>query len=287
MKLSHLQLEAFEIIARVGSFSKAAQVLHLTQPALSRRIQELEAYLSMTLFLRSAGGVQLTEEGKRLLKYAQSLDLLEEELFFDLSKKTDKELGGMVRINGPASVIHPAVLPSLASFLTKHPHVQITCNALPLSQIAETLFSGQCDFAITDNKIERTDIENHFIGEEHYVLTESTREKPRKNIYLDISPADNTTGQFFKIQKRKPRRYQRSFMNDEWGINIATELGIGRAVKPQHMVFAHSRTKILTRYRPLIKSVYLHYRKQPYYTKLMQSVIATLTKNAPRYLATH
>lgn len=284
MKLSHSQLEAFEIIARLGSFSKAAKELHLTQPALSRRIQELEGFLNTGLFIRLSSGIELTEEGRRLLKYSHSLNQLEEELFFDLSKKSDKELGGMIKITGHASVMHPAVIPCLAPFLTQHPFVQTTCNVLFLSQIPETLFSGQTDLAITDKKIERSEIENHLIGHEEFVLTESTRVKSRNDVYLDCSPIDHTTEQFFHIQNKKPARYQRSHMNDEWGILVATELGIGRSVKPRHMIYSDSAIKVLTGYKPLVKPVYLHYRKQPYYTKLQQSVIDILVKNAGKYL---
>jgi len=284
MQIPTPQLEAFEHIARLGTFSKAAKVLSLTQPALTRRIQELEGLLSTTLFFRTAGGIELTPEGRRLLKYAHSLGQLEEELFFDLAKKTDKELGGTIKITGHASIMHPVVLPSLASFLIEHPHVQLGCTVLYLSQIPETLLLGKTDLAITDQKIERTEIENHLIGHEHYVLTESTETQARNDVYLDISPDDQTTEQFFRIQAKKPPRYQRTFMNDEWGIMVGTELGIGRAVKPKHMIYPHSKVRVLSRYKPLIKPVYLHYRKQPYYTRLQQSIIDTLIKNAHLFL---
>jgi DNA-binding transcriptional LysR family regulator len=284
MQIPTPQLEAFEYIARLGTFSKAANALHLTQPALTRRIQELEGFLNTTLFFRTAGGIELTPEGGRLLKYAHSLNQLEEELFFDLLKKSDKELGGTIKITGHASIMHPVILPSVAPFLIKHPHVQLSCIVLYLSQIPEMLILGKTDLAITDQKIDRAEIENHLIGHEHYVLTESTKTKARNDVYLDISPDDQTTEQFFKIQSKKTARYQRTFMNDEWGILVGTELGIGRAVKPRHMIYPHSEIRVLDRYKPLIKPVYLHYRKQPYYTRLQQSIIDILIKDAQVFL---
>lgn len=285
MYLSHLHLEAFEKIALLGSFSKAAKALRLTQPALSRRIQELEKQLDLSLFLRSANGTELTAEGQRLLKYTHSLNQLEEELFFDLAKKTGKELGGMIKITGYAAVLHPVIIPCLAPFLVKHPYVQTTCVVLDSSEIPELLILGQTDLAITDIKIDRAEIEQHLIGHIEFVLTESTRVESRNHTYLDTSAIDQTTEQFFKIQKKKPERYQRSFMHDEWGISIGTELGIGRAVKPRHMIAPHSAVRILNGYKPLIKPVYLQYRKQPYYTKLQQSIIDLLIKNAHHYLS--
>ena len=284
MKLSNSQLEAFVQIARLGSFSKASKSLHVSQPALTRRIQELEANLNISLFLRSSGGVELTEEGRRLLKYTHSLNQLEDELFFDLFKKSDKELGGMIKITSYASIMHPVIIPSLAPFLIKHPDVQLTCRVLYVSEIPEMLLMGKTDLAITDKKIDRGDIENHLMGHEQYVLTESSLVQGRHDVFLDISPDDQTTEQFFNIQKKKPGRYQRSFMNDEWGILVGTELGIGRAVKPRHMIYPHSAIKILSGYKPLIKPVYLHYRRQPYYTRLQQSIIDTLIESGCEYL---
>lgn len=284
MKLAPLQLEAFEIIANLGSFSRAAKKIHITQPALTRRIQELEKDLNVTLFLRSRAGVELTDEGRRLLKYTHSVNQLEEELFFDLGKKSDRELGGMIKITGYASIMHPVVVPALAPFLKQHPGVQITCTVLYLDQIPRTLFLGQTDLAITDKKIERAEIQNHLIGYEYYVLTESAQVTTRKNVYLDASPSDEVTEKFFQIQRKKPKRYQRSFMNDEWGILVGTELGIGRAVKPRHMIYPHSAIQILPGYKPLAKPVYLHYRKQKYYTRLQQSVIDILVRHAREYL---
>jgi hypothetical protein len=167
----------------------------------------------------------------------------------------------------------------------EHPHVQTTCVVLDSSEIPQLLILGQTDLAITDSKIDRVEIQNHLIGHVEYVLTESTRTQSRSHTYLDTSAIDQTTEWFFKIQKKKPERYQRSFMHDEWGISIGTELGIGRAVKPRHMVAPHSAVRILNGYKPLIKPVYLQYRKQPYYTKLQRSIIDLLIKNAHHYLS--
>ena len=166
----------------------------------------------------------------------------------------------------------------------EHPSVQLTCNVMYLSQIPETLLLGQTDLAITDRPIDRADVENHLIGHEQYVFTESTRVKSRHNVFLDISPSDETTVQFFRIQKKKPGRYLRSFMNDEWGIMVGTELGIGRAVKPRHMISPHSHVRIVPGFKSLIKPVYLHYRRQPYYTVIQRSAIDLLIRNARTFL---
>ena len=67
------QLEYFVHVADAGSFSKAAQLLVVAQPALSRQIRSLEVELRQTLFLRNGRGVTLTPPGGRLLAHARGI----------------------------------------------------------------------------------------------------------------------------------------------------------------------------------------------------------------------
>ena len=65
------QLEAFAETARLGNVSRAAEILNLTQPALTARLQGLEGDLGVDLFVRGARGMTLTDAGRALLPYAQ------------------------------------------------------------------------------------------------------------------------------------------------------------------------------------------------------------------------
>src|SRR2546426_6162152 len=65
------QLEAFAETARLGNVSRAAEILNLTQPALTARLQGLEGDLGVDFFVRCARGVTLTDTGRALLPYAQ------------------------------------------------------------------------------------------------------------------------------------------------------------------------------------------------------------------------
>ena len=71
--MNSIQLEYFLSIARMGSFTAAAKNLYLTQPALSKQIQLLEEELGVLLFIRRPHGIQLTPEGKKLLKEADEI----------------------------------------------------------------------------------------------------------------------------------------------------------------------------------------------------------------------
>jgi DNA-binding transcriptional LysR family regulator len=65
------QLRAFVAVAREGNLTRAAERLHVTQPAVSLQIKSLQASLDLQLFIRTAGGMALTEDGAKLLPYAE------------------------------------------------------------------------------------------------------------------------------------------------------------------------------------------------------------------------
>ena len=64
-------MKAFVTVAELGSFSKAAEVLNLTQPALTRKIKKIESNLNTALFVRTTRKIQLTQAGTMLLPKAK------------------------------------------------------------------------------------------------------------------------------------------------------------------------------------------------------------------------
>lgn len=87
-------LKAFYVTVQLNSISKAAKQLHLTQPGLSMQIQTLERDLEVTLLIRSNKGVELTEEGKIVFDYANTILSMQDNIERDLKslKSNRKEL---------------------------------------------------------------------------------------------------------------------------------------------------------------------------------------------------
>src|SRR6266550_6252357 len=67
------QLETFLVLARCGSFTRAAAELHLSQPAVSRHVQKLEQELGVSLLTRRRGRIELSEAGERVRSYAEDV----------------------------------------------------------------------------------------------------------------------------------------------------------------------------------------------------------------------
>ncbi len=81
-------MKAFVTVAELGSFSKAAEVLNLTQPALTRKIQKIESNLNTALFERTTRKIMLTQAGKMLLPKAKSLIASLDAAIFNISNLT-------------------------------------------------------------------------------------------------------------------------------------------------------------------------------------------------------
>ena len=77
--------------AELGSFTRAAAALNLTQPAVSHHIRELEQQLGVTLFLRKKGEISLTPEGEIVLQYVRRMKALEQQMMQEL-KSSDRRL---------------------------------------------------------------------------------------------------------------------------------------------------------------------------------------------------
>ena len=109
------QLEYFVQVAELGSFSKAAGVLDIAQPALSRQVRSLETELSQQLFLRNGRGVALTDAGKRLFDHSVAVLQLVEHAREDLGASRDEPVGRVV-IGLPPSIGRQLTLPLIDRF---------------------------------------------------------------------------------------------------------------------------------------------------------------------------
>lgn len=145
MEISHLR--AFIHIAESGSFSAAASDLHLTQPAISKRIANLEQQFDVRLFDRAGRTVKLTEPGRLLLPKAREiLSTLE------LSKQLIENLGDKVRGNLNLAVTHHIGLHRLPgvlkSFREKYDDVSLQLEFMDSTEACELVESGEAEMAI-------------------------------------------------------------------------------------------------------------------------------------------
>lgn len=140
------QLRAFYEIARCGSFSRGAEKLNLTQPALSRQVESLEKSVGINLFNRHSRGVYLTEAGRRLFEYVEQMLRLSDE-----AERTLQEIQGLGTGKlsiGACTTVGNYLLPApLATFLKLHPKIEATLDFGKSDDIVERAVNRHFDLA--------------------------------------------------------------------------------------------------------------------------------------------
>lgn len=139
-------LQYFLAVAREGSFTKAAQLLHLTQPTLSRQLMQLEEELGVSLFRRSSHSTALTEEGILLKRRAEELLDLADKVRQELTK--EKELSGTISIGSGEFQSVEVLSKLIADFHAAHPAVQFEIYSGNSENIQERIEQGNLDCGI-------------------------------------------------------------------------------------------------------------------------------------------
>jgi len=285
MSLPSLNLDAFLAVAQTQGFSAGASLLNITQSALSQRIKNLEEHLGLTLFIRTPSGANLTEQGERLLRYCQTRDSLESELVHELNGIKTSEISGTIRLASYSSVLRSVIMPALKPLLEKHPQVLCDFICADMNELRGLLQRNEVNFIVMDCKLDKSNLEAIKLGQEKYVLIEGrNKNSGRDDIFLDNDSADRATENFLKAQGKKSTKFRRSYFDDCYGIIDGVALGLGKAVMPEHLVADHSQIKISKDFKPYKVDVILHYYHQPFYSKLHQAVVETLSKASTAFL---
>ncbi|HSP26546.1 MAG TPA: LysR family transcriptional regulator, partial [Saliniramus sp.] len=132
------QLKTFVAIADAGSFTRAGDLVHKTQSAVSMQMKRLEERVGRPLFNRDGRIARLTEDGERLLDYARRIVRLNTEC---LSCFEDAALTGRVRLGLPDDYADRYLPEILASFSRAHPRAEITVICEPTLMLIERMQS--------------------------------------------------------------------------------------------------------------------------------------------------
>ncbi len=139
------QLRTFVAIADTGSFTRAADIVHKTQSAVSMQMKRLEERLDKPIFVREGRQSRLTEDGERLLDYARRIVKLSGEA---LSALADVDLAGHVRLGLPDDYADRYLPEILARFSRSNPKVEVTVVCEPTPNLVASLNGGGLDLAI-------------------------------------------------------------------------------------------------------------------------------------------
>lgn len=152
MNISFDLLKVFKVVAFYGSVSKAAKVLCVTQPSVTKAIKKLESNLEMLLFARDKKGMILTDSGERLYKYiVDSINILDGvEL---LAKNININDVGILRIGASESVTRAFLRKTIVEYKKLHPRIRVDVVNSNSKQLYTDLKYGKLDLIFINSRV--------------------------------------------------------------------------------------------------------------------------------------
>jgi DNA-binding transcriptional LysR family regulator len=183
-------LIVFSQVVKCRSFSKAADILFMTQPGVSGHIAQLEAQTGLTLIKRDRGTFDLTREGRIIYRYAERIEKIARELEDNLrATKPDATLS--LRLGTTVNYARKIMPYILGGFQRKNPDIRIKLDAGSSIEMEKSLLSGQNDVVIvayrhTSNKIQAFP----FVREELVLIASKNHPLARRSAVSlsDVSP---------------------------------------------------------------------------------------------------
>ncbi|WP_289659693.1 LysR family transcriptional regulator [Flavobacterium panacagri] len=145
------RLKVFYTVALRLNFTKAATELYITQPAVSKHIQELEETYKTKLFERNGSKIALTPAGKILLKYTKSIFDIYREIDFEMSS-FNKERQGLLRLGASTTISQYIISPVLASFHQKQKDIKVNLLNGNTEQIENALINKEIEIGIVEGQ---------------------------------------------------------------------------------------------------------------------------------------
>nr|WP_232726236.1 LysR substrate-binding domain-containing protein [Neisseria sp. N177_16] len=163
------QLRYFQQVAQQGSYTRAADILGVAQPVLSRQIRLLETELRQNLLNRHGRGVSLTEPGRILLEHCgvilQQIEMIQEDLSLNSGK-----LSGHITLGLPLTIAKLLSLPIIRAFRQHLPDAQLRITEGLSAQLQDRLQQGKIDMALLYNPAYSADVETQLLYEERLYL---------------------------------------------------------------------------------------------------------------------
>ncbi|PKB72443.1 MAG: hypothetical protein BZY87_00410 [SAR202 cluster bacterium Io17-Chloro-G6] len=152
-QLNFHQLYIFQTVAKHFSFSRAAEALEITQPAVSIQVQELEKFLGITLFHRRPRGLRITEAGEAVLAYSQQIFALSGRLLETVQEMENLQSGHLVL--GASTTPGEYVLPSVVGrFRQIYPGIHVELVIGNTRNIIQRILNRDMDLGMVGEHVE-------------------------------------------------------------------------------------------------------------------------------------
>jgi LysR family nitrogen assimilation transcriptional regulator len=175
------QIEYFVRVAELGSFTRASSALGIAQPALSRKIRQLEVELRQNLLVRNGRGAAPTEAGKLLLELGRGILHQVQRLREELGRVRGS-LAGRVAIGLPPSVAKVLTVPLTREFRAKLPQAALSISEGLSVAMQESIINGKLDIALLYGAVPTPGLEiTHLLDEDLFLVQRQSERQSRKN----------------------------------------------------------------------------------------------------------
>lgn len=224
------QLRLFQALATTGSFSRAAEICHISQPALWIHIKHLEEELQITLVDRLPRGIRLTDAGKVVVEYSQRIFSTTDDLKTSIDDLRGIKAGRLVM--GASTTPGIYLLPgALGRFKQQYPGIELDLRIANTQQVEDWVLNHEVALGIIGQEPLSTDVQTEFYLKDTLVAIVWPEHKwaTRKSIsitdlakepFLAREPGSNTR-----------KTYEEAFRKNGVSIQIAMELGSTEAIK--------------------------------------------------------
>jgi DNA-binding transcriptional LysR family regulator len=288
-------LQVFQTVVRERSFSRAAEKLYRTQPAVSISIRKLEEWVGQPLFVRGSGARLLTDAGTLLLDYADRMLNLREEI-----RKSMRELKGLERgqvsLGVNESSIH-ALLPALARYRKLHPGIHIRVQRVFSRDVPREVLSHHLDIGVISYIPEETELSAVEFYRDSLALVVWPGHRLAKRREVDVSDLGEETFIAHIVESPLRQRVVQMFARNHVplrmdiemptieSIKLFVEMKMGVAIVP-HMCAAPEigrgiLKELRIRQMRLQRTLYLVFRRDRPLTASAQALFDILRRKKP------
>lgn len=171
----NFRLRVFYSVATFSSFTKAAEEMFITQPAVTKNIKELESELGIRLFNRISNKITLTEAGRLLLHYTEHVLTLDKKFMFDLGVLKQK-FSGDLKLGASTTIGQYVLPPILAKFKMEQPDMELSLLNDNTQRIETALIEKVLDLGIVEGNSKNSQLKYiPFIKDEIVAIAHSSQ----------------------------------------------------------------------------------------------------------------
>ncbi|NOH15067.1 LysR family transcriptional regulator [Clostridium cochlearium] len=176
------KLVTFLTVVKVGNFTRAANILNLTQPAISQHIKYLENYYGVKLFKNKNKNMELTEEGKILFKYGRQVESISNIVHMKLKDSVNKRY-----IVGATLTIGGYVIPSIiGEYKRENDDIDVILKVENTNTVIKMLYKGEIELGVIEGIFDKEKIEYTKFKEDELILVTSPNHKFANKNFVTI-----------------------------------------------------------------------------------------------------